>query len=75
MAHSSVNEVPSPSQMLARLSKEAGLNVESREFAQYLDSVDELNGVREEFHYPKKDTLPAVDRMVEMNPKDDCTFT
>ena len=46
-----------PFDTLRKLSLETGLLIESRQFAEYLDNVDELKNCRREFHFPKNKTI------------------
>jgi len=49
----------SPSQKLEKIAKENGLQVNSVEFAKYMDDVDPLKEFRQKFDYPKRKTLPV----------------
>ena len=46
-----------PFEHLRKLSLESGLLIETRQFAEYLQNIDELKYIRREFHYPKNKTL------------------
>ena len=47
-----------PSESLEKISATVGLGIESRDFAQHLDSVDPLKEFRKRFAYPKRGGLP-----------------
>jgi len=52
---------PHPFEILRNVSLETGLRIETRQFAEHLDAIDELKNIRKEFHYPKNKNLPKVD--------------
>ena len=49
---------PHPFEILRNVSLETGLRIETRQFAEHLDAIDELKNIRKEFHYPKNKNLP-----------------
>ena len=52
------NERLNTASIFQEYSTEIGLEVNSKLFAEYLDSIDELREIRNEFYYPKNRTLP-----------------
>ena len=52
------NERLNLASILQEYSTKAGFEVDSKLFAEYLDSIDELREIRNEFYYPKNRTLP-----------------
>ena len=53
-----VHQTTSSQEILNEQAKKWQLTLNSEEFARKLDENDELRHMRDEFHYPKKETLP-----------------
>ncbi|XP_057309335.1 kynureninase-like [Hydractinia symbiolongicarpus] len=62
-----------PFDTLRKLSLETGLLIETRQFAEYLDNIDELKNYRRDFHYPKNKTISDVDLSLVAG-EDDCIY-
>ncbi|KAL5015360.1 hypothetical protein ScPMuIL_009630 [Solemya velum] len=58
---------------LEKLSESSGKNLADEEFAYFMDSVDPLRHLRQEFHYPKMKDIQGTDLNL-VNPEDDCVY-
>nr|XP_047145827.1 kynureninase-like isoform X2 [Hydra vulgaris] len=69
----SANDYLLPQEYFRKMSQESGFLIETQQFAEYLQNIDELKYIRQEFHYPKNKTLHGVDLNI-INGEDECIY-
>ncbi|XP_065651600.1 kynureninase isoform X3 [Hydra vulgaris] len=69
----SANDYLLTQEYFRKMSQESGFQIETQQFAEYLQNIDELKYIRQEFHYPKNKTLHGVDLNI-INGEDECIY-
>nr|XP_022322926.1 kynureninase-like isoform X2 [Crassostrea virginica]XP_022322997.1 kynureninase-like isoform X2 [Crassostrea virginica] len=64
---------PHPLDQLEEIARGQGLDITDRKFAEYMDSIDPIGHLREDFCYPKMKDLPKTDLSL-VNPDEDCVY-
>ncbi|XP_061181559.1 kynureninase-like [Saccostrea echinata] len=64
---------PHPRDSLEKIASDQGLDLTDRKFAEYMDSVDPLRHLRDDFCYPKMKDLQKTDLSL-VDPEEDCVY-
>nr|XP_011423822.2 kynureninase [Crassostrea gigas]XP_034302418.1 kynureninase [Crassostrea gigas] len=67
------NTTHHPLERLKVIAQEQGLDLTDRRFAEYMDSIDPIRHLREDFCYPKMKDLPKTDLQL-VDPEEDCVY-
>ncbi|XP_050393721.1 kynureninase [Patella vulgata] len=62
-----------PSEELEAIAKQQGCCLEDLKFAQYMDTIDPIRPLRQDFHYPKMKDIKHTDLSI-VNGEEDCVY-